>query len=116
MLPDTDLLQAQSILYRRLSANLYETKNPGQYFHLHGSLEATTALNMVGLEGYRPGMTDYHDCIKLIESHVKQFTAEELEKMNAERRQAGVTAMKWEDFKETSHVRTLPLHHTAFTC
>lgn len=37
--PDTDLLQAQSNLYRRLSANLYETKNPGEYFHLHGSLE-----------------------------------------------------------------------------
>ncbi|KAF2139567.1 uncharacterized protein K452DRAFT_289573 [Aplosporella prunicola CBS 121167] len=107
LLKDTDLLQAQSILYRRLSANLYETKNPGQYFHLHGSLEATTALNMVGLEGYRPDMTDYHECIKLIESHVKQFTAEELEKMNAERRQAGVTAMKWEDFKETNHGKTL---------
>ncbi|KAF4539752.1 CoA-transferase family III [Lasiodiplodia theobromae] len=106
-LKDTDLLQAQSILYRRLSANLYETKNPGEYFHLHGSLEATTALNMVGLEGHRPDMTDYMGCIKLIESHVKQFTAEELEKMNAEKRQAGVTALKWEEFKETSHGKTL---------
>lgn len=101
---DTDLLQAQSNLYRRLSANLYETKNPGEYFHLHGSLEATTALNMVGLEGYRPDMTDYHECIKLIESHVKQFTAAELEEMNAKAKQAGVTALKWEEFKESKHV------------
>lgn len=97
-------MQAQSILYRRLSANLYETKNPGEYFHLHGSLEATTALNMVGLEGHRPDMTDYQECVDLIESHVKQYTAEELEAMNAKHRQAGVTALKWEDFKNTPHV------------
>lgn len=50
-------------------------------------------------------MTDYMECIKLIESHVKKFTAEELEKMNAEKKQAGVTALKWEQFKETNHVR-----------
>ncbi|KAI9857552.1 MAG: hypothetical protein M1830_006371, partial [Pleopsidium flavum] len=102
-LKDTDLLQAQSILYRRLSANLYETKNPGEYFHLHGSLEATTALNMIGLEGHRPDMTDYHECVDLIEKHVKQFSAEELERLNAEKRQAGVTCLKWEEFKKTKH-------------
>ncbi|GME28013.1 CoA-transferase family III [Neofusicoccum parvum] len=107
ILKDTDLLQAQSILYRRLSANLYETKNSGEYFHLHGSLEATTALNMIGLEGHRPDMTDYMECIKLIESHVKKYTLEELERMNAEKKQAGVTALKWEEFKETSHGKTL---------
>ncbi|KAJ9668186.1 hypothetical protein H2201_001615 [Coniosporium apollinis] len=107
ILKDTDLLQAQSILYRRLSANLYETKNPGEYFHLHGSLEATTALNMIGLQGHRPDMTDYRECVDLIESHVKQYTAEELEAMNAKHRQAGVTALKWEDFKNTPHGRAL---------
>jgi hypothetical protein len=103
-MPDTDLLQAQSNLYRRLSANLYETKHPGEYFHLHGSLEATTALNMIGLEGHRPDMTDYHESIDLIEGHVKQFTAAKLEQMNAEKRQAGVTCMKWEGFKMTDYV------------
>lgn len=107
LLKDTDLLKAQSILYRRLSANLYETKNPSEYFHLHGSLEATTALNMVGLKGFRPDMTDYHQCIKLIEDHVKQFSAKELEEMNAEAKQAGVTCLKWEEFEATSHGRDL---------
>ncbi|TKA70291.1 hypothetical protein B0A49_05571, partial [Cryomyces minteri] len=106
-LKNTDLLDAQSIQYRRLSANLYETRRPGEYFHIHGSLEATTTLNMIGLDGYRPDMTDYHVCIDLIESHVKQFTAAELEEMNAARRQAGVTCMKWEDFKQTSHGQAL---------
>ncbi|KAF2194940.1 CoA-transferase family III [Zopfia rhizophila CBS 207.26] len=107
LLKDTDLLKAQSILYRRLSANLYETKNHGEYFHLHGSLEATTALNMVGLEGHRPDLTDYHECINTIEDHVKQFTADELEEMNAKAKQAGVTCLKWEDFQKTQHGQEL---------
>ncbi|TGO81189.1 hypothetical protein BPOR_1289g00010 [Botrytis porri] len=106
-LKDTDLLKAQAILYRRLSANLYETKNQGEYFHIHGSLEAGKTLNMIGLEAYRPDLTDYRECIDVIEKHVKQYTAAELEIMNAEIDQAGVTALKWEDFKETSHGQTL---------
>ncbi|TGO23410.1 hypothetical protein BPAE_0133g00080 [Botrytis paeoniae] len=106
-LKDTDLLKAQAILYRRLSANLYETKKPGEYFHIHGSLEAGKTLNMIGLEAYRPDLTDYRECIDVIEKHVKQYTAAELEIMNAEINQAGVTALKWEDFKKTSHGQTL---------
>ncbi|KAI9812162.1 MAG: hypothetical protein M1827_004828 [Pycnora praestabilis] len=106
-LKDTDLLHAQSITYRRLSANLYETRNPGEFFHLHGSLEATTALNMVGLKGHREDMIDYGECVKLIESHVQRFSATELEKMNAEKRQAGVTCLKWEEFQKTKHGQTL---------
>ncbi|KAF1958366.1 CoA-transferase family III [Byssothecium circinans] len=107
LLKDTDLLQAQSILYRRLSANLYQTKNPGEYFHLHGSLEATKALNMIGLEGHRPDLTDYHECVKVIEDHVKQYTADELEEMNWKIKQAGVTCLKWEDFQTTQHGQEL---------
>lgn len=51
-------------------------------------------------------MTDYRECIDLIESHVKQFTLEELEAKNAAIRQAGVTCMKWTDFQKTEHVRS----------
>ncbi|KAF6237121.1 hypothetical protein HO173_004589 [Letharia columbiana] len=105
-LKDTDLLKAQSILYRRFAANLYETRTPGEYFHLHGSLEATTSLNMIGLEGYRPDVTDYHDCLNLIESHMKKFSPAELEAMNAKHRQAGVTCLKYDDFKKTHYGRS----------
>jgi len=107
MLKDTDLLQAQSILYRRLSANLYRTRNPGEYFHLHGSLEATQALNMIGLEGHRPDLTDYHECIRIIEDHVQQFTAAELEERNHKIQQAGVTCLKWDEFRATEHGKEL---------
>jgi hypothetical protein len=102
---DTDLQAAQSNGYRRLSANLYETKDAGKFFHLHGSLEATTALNMIGLPGHNPELTDYHECIKTIESHVKKFTLEELEALNAKHKQAGVSCLKPEEFKATEHVR-----------
>jgi hypothetical protein len=61
---DTDLLDAQSIPYRRMSANMYRTKE-GKYYHIHGSLEATTTLNMIGLEGHRPDLTDYNDIVKV---------------------------------------------------
>ncbi|KAJ5997763.1 hypothetical protein N7499_005843 [Penicillium canescens] len=102
-LKNTDLLSAQSNGYRRMSANLYKTKNPGEFFHIHGSLEATTTLNMIGLEGERPDLTDYEEIIKVIEEKVQKYTASELEVMNKERRQAGVTAYKHEDFIKTPH-------------
>lgn len=87
-----------------MSANLYETKNPGEFFHIHGSLDATTTLNMIGLEGRIPGLTDYEEIIKTIEPAVKKYSLEELESMNREKRQAGVTAFKFEDFAKTPHV------------
>ena len=90
-----------------MSANLYKTKNPEEFYHIHGSLEATTTLNMIGLEGHRSDLTDYEDIIKVIESHVEQYTVPELEKMNKDRRQAGVPALKYEDFIQTPHVRYL---------
>ncbi len=83
---------------------MYETKNQGEYYHIHGSLEAGKTLNMIGLEAHRPDLTEYRECIDVIERHVKQFTVSELEEMNAKERQAGVPVIKWEDFKRTNHV------------
>lgn len=92
-----------------MSANLYKTKNPGEFYHIHGSLEATTTLNMIGLDGHRPDLTDYEDIIKVIEGQVQQYSVPELEKMNRERRQAGVPALKYEEFIQTPHVSYHPL-------
>lgn len=105
---DTDLLAAQSNGYRRMSANLYKTKNPGEFYHIHGSLEATTTLNMIGLEGHRPDLTDYEEIIKVIEGQVQTYSVTELEEMNRERRQAGVPALKHDDFIQTPHVCSSP--------
>ncbi|KAI6278252.1 hypothetical protein MCOR14_010556 [Pyricularia oryzae] len=103
LLKDTDLLKAQSDPYRRMSANLYETKRPGEYYHIHGSLEASTTLGMIGLEPFRPDLQTHEEISSTIESAVKQFTVEELEQMNAKNRQAGVPVLKHEDFLKTPH-------------
>ncbi|WZH49886.1 CoA-transferase family III domain-containing protein [Fusarium acuminatum] len=103
-LKDTDLLQAQSNPYRRMSANLYETKNPGEYYHIHGSLEASTTLKMIGLEPFMPDLKSHEDIVNTIEPAVRKFTIQELESMNAVRRQAGVPALKHEDFIKTEHL------------
>lgn len=93
-----------------MSANLYKTKTPGEFYHIHGSLEATTTLNMIGLEGHRPDLTDYEQIIKVIEAQVQKYTVSELEEMNKERRQAGVPALRYEDFKKTPHVCVGPIN------
>lgn len=93
---DTDLLQAQSNLYRRLSTNLYGTRDHGKYCHLHGSLEATTSINTIGLKGYRPVVKDYHEALDLIESYMDKYSVTELEKLNAKYVQAGVECLKYE--------------------
>ncbi|KAL2019667.1 hypothetical protein VTK56DRAFT_9286 [Thermocarpiscus australiensis] len=106
-IPDTDLNRAQSVLYRRLSANLYRTKNPGEYYHIHGSLDADVTLGMLGLPKDNPGMTEYRDIIRYIEDAVMQHTAEELDKLNVKHRQAGIQALTWEQFQSTPHGKAL---------
>ncbi|KAK3943033.1 formyl-CoA:oxalate CoA-transferase [Diplogelasinospora grovesii] len=105
--PDTDLNKAQSILYRRLSANLYETRTPGEYYHIHGSLDATTTLNMIGLPAHHPQLTEYKQCIDTIEKAVKRFTVKELEAMNRNKGQAGCPALTRADFLKTPHGRAM---------
>ncbi|KAA8904635.1 hypothetical protein TRICI_005441 [Trichomonascus ciferrii] len=100
-LKDTDLFQAQSDPYRRMSANLYKTKD-NKYYHIHGSLEASTTLKMIGLEPFT-GITDYHKIIEIIGGAVAKFTADELEDLNAKNRQAGTIALTQEDFLNTPH-------------
>ncbi|KAF4961519.1 hypothetical protein FGADI_143 [Fusarium gaditjirri] len=100
------LLKAQSNPYRRMSANLYETKNAGEYYHIHGSLEASTTLKMIGLEPFRPDLQTHQSIVDTIEPAVRQFSIDELESMNAARRQAGVPALKHEDFVKTQHGKT----------
>jgi hypothetical protein len=105
--PDTDLNQAQSVLYRRMSANLYSTKNPGEYFHIHGSLDADATLQMLGLPTHNPSMTDYRAVIDYIESAVKQHTAAELDALNLAHHQAGIQALTYPQFRATPHGRAM---------
>lgn len=61
---------------------------------------------MIGLDGHHSVVEDYEEIIQLIERHVQRYTAQELEEMNRDRRQAGVTAYRYEDFIQSPHVRS----------
>lgn len=112
ILEDTDLLQAQSDPYRRMSANLYKTATPGEYYHIHGSLEASTTLGFLGLEPFRPDLETHEQIVEAIETAVEKYTPEQLEALNAQHRQAGVQALKHEQFLKTQHVsRIIPHSH-----
>lgn len=111
---DTDLNEAQSVLYRRLSANLYETAEQGRYYHVHGSLEASTTLGMLGLPPTPPPTTtadggddDYRACLATIGAAVRRLTPAELEARNARLRQAGAPALTRDEFLATPHGRAV---------
>ncbi|KAH8669606.1 CoA-transferase family III domain-containing protein [Tricladium varicosporioides] len=106
-LKDTDLLQAQSDPYRRMSANLYETRDQGEYYHIHGSLEATKTLKMIGLDAFRPDLKTHEEIVSVIEAAVQKFSVQELEEMNAHQKQAGVPVLKHADFLKTPHGTTV---------
>lgn len=62
---------------------------------------------MLGLPPYDDSLTDYKQCIDTIEKAVKKHTVSELEEMNARELQAGVPALKWEQFLETPHGKAM---------
>jgi len=106
---DTDLKEAQSNIYRRFAANLYGTKRDNEYYHLHGSLEASTALRMIGLPPFNTELVEYREVIDHIEQQMKKFTVEELEEKNQANQQAGTKAYKREDILEADYVTALIL-------
>ena len=114
-LKPTDIHQAQSNLYRRLSANIYETTRPGEYYHTHGSLQATTILTALGLPAFlKEGGCelealegDYDKICELIQARTKTYTADELDQMTMDLKQAGAPVYKEEDFLNTEHGNAL---------
>ncbi|RAH86623.1 CoA-transferase family III [Aspergillus japonicus CBS 114.51] len=102
-LKDTDIHAAQSNIYRRQAANMYRTRNENEYFFLHGSLDPTKTLNMIGLPSHRPDLTEYDKIVDLIGTQVRKFSAAELEDLNQDAGQAGVTVYTHEEFCATPH-------------
>lgn len=88
-----------------MAASMYRTQNDNEFFHLHGSLNPTATLNMIGLDSHCADLTDYDEIINTIQSQVQKFSAAELETLNETHRQAGVTVYEYEVFINTPHVR-----------
>lgn len=106
-LKPTDLFEAQSNLYRRLSANMYKTSEPNVYYHTHGSLEATPIFEAIGLPGYQNELNDYQNICDVIQAKCEKFTAEELDKITEEKRQAGAIVFTREQFLQTEQGKAI---------
>jgi len=75
-LKDTDYLRAQSDPYRRMSANLYETKRVGEYYHIHGSLNNKKFISACKVSCYVETDVTYFNSYVLVQYN--HFTARSL--------------------------------------
>lgn len=77
------------------ATNVYKTKD-GRWYHLHGSMNATATMGMVGVEEQD---VTREEAIKIYAEKVAQHDAEFLERQsNEEVKEAGVTCLTPEEF------------------
>uniref|UniRef100_A0A060SXN3 ARAD1A05544p n=1 Tax=Blastobotrys adeninivorans TaxID=409370 RepID=A0A060SXN3_BLAAD len=86
--------------WRRLATNVYRTKD-GRYFHLHGSLNATPTLTMLGLPLSKPDL-EFDDVVQSHQSVVEKYDSHWLDvTANEHFRQAGTICYTPEEFLQT---------------
>lgn len=86
--------------YRRLATNIYPTRDE-RYFHLHGSMDASATLSMLGMEDSRNEL-DEKSAIQLFISKVREWDSSELDRIaNDEFNQAGTICLTPEEFKQS---------------
>ncbi|KAK0387251.1 hypothetical protein NLU13_5564 [Sarocladium strictum] len=97
-------LYNMSVPIRRLSSNVYRTRD-GRWYHLHGSLNATPTMQMLGVEE-----TDVstEEAIRIYAEKVAQWDAKDIEKeANDVYNQAGVVCYEPEEFLSSEHGRII---------
>ncbi|KAJ5678994.1 hypothetical protein N7462_007238 [Penicillium macrosclerotiorum] len=84
----------------RQGTNVYQTKD-GRWYHLHGSMNATQTMNMLGV--VEQDVT-HEEARKIYMDKVAQWNSEEIERVaNEQYRQAGVTCNLPEEFFASEH-------------
>ncbi|KIW35511.1 uncharacterized protein PV07_02202 [Cladophialophora immunda] len=95
--------------YRAMATNIYKTAN-GRYFQLHGSLDTTPVLHMLGLAQNRPDLegAQFRDKAKQVyRAAVAERDSAALEiEVNERWRQPGVTCLTLQEYTETPHGRS----------
>ncbi|KAI6086806.1 CoA-transferase family III [Hypoxylon rubiginosum] len=86
--------------WRRLVTNVYPTRD-GRWFHLHGGLDSTPCLKMLGLPAHRD-LVEEMDAIEGLSEAVRRFDADWLDiEANEFWRQAGGICLTPEEYRET---------------
>lgn len=86
------------------ATRIYETKD-GRYFQLHGDLNASFLLKDIGLEDKRD--ISLEEAQQIVANWVKQYTADELEKMMVEQKHSGSKCYKPEEWLATDMGKAL---------
>lgn len=90
--------------YRRLATNIYPTKD-GRFFHLHGSMNATHTLQMLGAKDSNPEL-DEASAIDFFVSEVKKWDSADIDRVaNEQFRQAGTICLTPEEFTNSEQGR-----------
>lgn len=88
--------------WRRLVTNVYPTRD-GRWFHLHGGLDSTPCLKMLGLPTHRD-VAEEMDAIEGLTEAVRQFDADWLDiEANEFWRQAGGICLTPEEYRDSEH-------------
>ncbi|XEV00965.1 hypothetical protein FSHL1_006252 [Fusarium sambucinum] len=89
---------------RRFATNVYRTKD-GRWYHLHGSMNSTPTMEMIGVED-----TDVssEEAIKIFAEKVAQWDSQEIETTaNETFKQAGVVCHTPDEFFASDHGKTM---------
>ncbi|KAK6086347.1 Succinyl-CoA-L-malate CoA-transferase beta subunit [Seiridium cupressi] len=99
--PDRDIHKSSSSLYRTVATNIYQTKDD-KFFHLHSSLNPDPILNALGLPTDQQHATMEEALVPLIDA-VGKHTAEEMQLLTDDSKQAGTICWTTTEFKESEH-------------
>jgi hypothetical protein len=92
---------------RRLCTNIYPTKD-GRWFHLHGSMDATKTLTMLGLHDGDFDPKDEEKIIQKYSDRVSEFDSDWLDlEANEHYRQPGTICLKPEEYLESEQGRAV---------
>ncbi|RYP14720.1 hypothetical protein DL765_006190 [Monosporascus sp. GIB2] len=92
--------------WRRLATTVYPTKD-GRYFHLHGGMDSTKSLKMLGLPSHET-LSDEMEVIKRISERVQRFDADWLDiEANEHWRQAGGICLTPEEFQASEQGKAI---------
>ncbi|OQV07484.1 hypothetical protein CLAIMM_11911 [Cladophialophora immunda] len=94
-------------LYRQLGTNIYKTRD-GQWYQLHGSMDATPLLRMLNLPQHDEKNRSWSEIIDMYAEVVGQIDAEELDTLsNNVYRIPGCRCLKLEEFETLPHGKAI---------
>lgn len=96
-------------LYRQLATNIYKTKD-GRWYSLHGSMNPTPLLTMLGVPQHNENNLKWPEIIQMYSDLVQDLDSETVDNWsNNVYRVPGTICYEQEEFEKTPHVSGAPL-------